>query len=195
MKQQDEKKIEIIRAGLKALYHKGYNATGVKEITDAAGIPKGSFYNYFESKEDFAVQAMKYFTGKELVFMEKYLLDTTIPPLTRIENLYQAKIDHFVERGSFSLGCFLSNITLEMADVSKEIAESASELFYNEDMPLVECLKEAYSAGELNNSIAIQERTDLLRNSWLGALVMMKAEKSPEPLYSFQRQLRNIILK
>ena len=195
MKQQDEKKNEIIRAGLKALYHKGYNATGVKEITDAAGIPKGSFYNYFDSKEDFAVQAMQYFTGKELVFMEKYLSDTTTPPLTRIENLYQAKVNHFVERGSFSLGCFLSNITLEMADVSKEIAESASELFYNEDRPLVDCLKEAYARGELNGSIDIKERTDLLRNSWLGALVMMKAEKSPEPLYSFQNQLRNIILK
>ncbi len=195
MKQQDEKKIEIIRAGLKALYRKGYNATGVKEITDAAGIPKGSFYNYFDSKEDFAVQAMEYFTGKELSFMEKHLSDITISPLARIENLYQAKIDHFVERGNFSLGCFLSNITLEMADVSTEIAESASKLFYNEDMPLVECLEEAYAKGELDNSFDLQDRADLLRNSWLGALVMMKAEKSPKPLYSFQKQLRNIILR
>jgi TetR/AcrR family transcriptional repressor of nem operon len=32
----------------------GFNGCGVQDITAAAEIPKGSFYNYFASKEDFA---------------------------------------------------------------------------------------------------------------------------------------------
>src|SRR4029077_18801701 len=42
---------EIVQAGLKCLVEKGFNAVGVQDITDTAGVPKGSFYNHFESKK------------------------------------------------------------------------------------------------------------------------------------------------
>ncbi len=194
MKQQDEKKQHIVHKGLKALYLKGYNATGVQEITDAAEIPKGSFYNYFKNKEDFAVEAMKLFTGRELALIQGVLSDKSIPPLERIEKLYRVKTDYFVEKGSFSLGCFLCNITLEMADVSQPIAKAASQLFQEEDVPVIDCLKEAKERGDLDSSIDINELSDLIRDSWLGALIIMKANKSPEPLYSFLKNLHNLII-
>lgn len=192
---QEEKKQLIIKEGLKALYRKGYNATGVKEITDAAGIPKGSFYNYFSSKEDFAVAAMQYFTGKELAVMEEILTDVHVPPLERIENLYRMKIEHFINKGRYSFGCFLCNITLEMADISEVIAKEATNSFDKEHQPLLNCLEEARTTGDLPEDRDINQIADLLRNSWLGALVIMKANKNAEPLYSFQRSLRNQILQ
>lgn len=191
---QENKKLLIIRKGLKALYQKGYNATGVKEITDAAGIPKGSFYNYFQSKEDFAVAAMQYFTSKELSVMKEILTDQETAPLQRIINLYRMKIDHFINRGKFSFGCFLCNITLEMADVSEAIATEASTAFTKEYQPIIECLKEAQAKGDLPPDRDIYQLTDLLRNSWLGALVIMKANKNQQPLESFQKTLRHVIL-
>ncbi len=194
MKQQDEKKQHIIRKGLKALYLKGYNATGVKEITDAAEIPKGSFYNYFKNKEDFAIETMKYFADRELDVMLGALTDQSVPPLVRIENLYQLKVDYFVRQGSFSLGCYLSNMTLEMADVSQPIAKTASQMLENEYAPVIDCLKEAQNNGDLETSVDIYELSDLIRNSWLGALIIMKANKSPEPLYGFQEMLHKLIL-
>ena len=50
---------EIVQAGLKCLVEKGFNAVGVQEITDAAGVPKGSFYNHFESKEALGVEIVE----------------------------------------------------------------------------------------------------------------------------------------
>ncbi len=195
MKQQDTKKELVVSKGLKALYLKGYNATGVKELTDTAKIPKGSFYNYFKNKEDFAVEAMKLFTEREITFIQEVLSNKSIPPLERIEKLYRAKTDHFVEKGSYSLGCFLCNITLEMADVSPLIAKAASQMFRVEDLPVIDCLKEAQVTGDLGTSIDVYELSDLIRDSWLGALIMMKANKNPEPLYIFLKNLRNLILK
>lgn len=192
---QEEKKLLIIKEGLKALYRKGYNATGVKEITDAAGIPKGSFYNYFSSKEDFAVAAMQYFTGRELAVMEEILTDQHIPPLERIENLYRMKIEHFINKGRYSFGCFLCNITLEMADISEVIAAEASSSFDKEYQPLLNCLEEAQARGDLPEGRDIHQVADLLRNSWFGALVIMKANKNAEPLRSFLRSLRDNILQ
>lgn len=192
---QYQKKLHIIRHGLRSLYRKGYNATGVKEVTDAAGIPKGSFYNYFQSKEDMAVEAMGYFTERELAATREILSDKSVPPLQRIENLYATKIEHFVNRGEFSLGCFLCNMTLEMADVNEAIAAAASSAFKREYQPIAECLEEAAANGELSPDTDIDRLSDLLRNAWLGALVIMKATKSAEPLRSFQKTLHHTILK
>ena len=42
---------QLLSAGLETLQRRGFNATSVEDITKAAGVPKGSFYNHFESKE------------------------------------------------------------------------------------------------------------------------------------------------
>jgi TetR/AcrR family transcriptional repressor of nem operon len=193
MKQHEENKQHIIRKGLKALYLKGYNATGVQEIANAAGIPKGSFYNYFKNKEDFAIEAMRLFTARELEMMQQILSENSMPPLDRIKHLYQSKIDYLSSNGSFSLGCFLCNITLEMADTSEAIALEATRCFTDEYAPLLTCLKEAQAEGTLAPSRDLDQLTSLIRNSWLGALVIMKANKSEVPLREFQIHLSNML--
>jgi TetR/AcrR family transcriptional repressor of nem operon len=193
MKKSDKNKQHIIRKGLKALYLKGYNATGVKEITDAAGIPKGSFYNYFISKEDFALEAMRFFTGRELELMQQMLTESSTSPLDRIMGLYRFKIDYLSNKGGLSLGCFLCNITLEMADVSEAIALEATRCFTDEYAPVRACLQEAQEAGTLDLSRDLDQLTHLIRNSWLGALVIMKANKSSAPLEEFQVLLEKML--
>ena len=49
----------IVQAGLKCLVEKGFNAVGVQDITDTAGVPKGSFYNHFVSKEALGVEIVE----------------------------------------------------------------------------------------------------------------------------------------
>jgi len=193
MKQRDENKQHIIRKGLKALYQKGYNATGVQEIANAAEIPKGSFYNYFKNKEDFAVEAMRLFTERELEMMSQVLLDDSLPPLERVKQLYRNKIEHLSSKGGFSLGCFLCNITLEMADVSETIALEATRCFKKEYAPLLTCLEQAQKEGSLAESTDLDRLVSLIRNCWLGALVIMKANKSAQPLDEFQTLLDEML--
>src|SRR5579859_3093885 len=50
---------EIVEAALEQFHAYGFNAAGVKDITDSAGVPKGSFYNHFDSKEALAVVALQ----------------------------------------------------------------------------------------------------------------------------------------
>lgn len=40
----------LMRAGLEVLTEKGFSATGIEEILSRVGVPKGSFYHYFDSK-------------------------------------------------------------------------------------------------------------------------------------------------
>ncbi len=54
----------LLDVGVELMHRNGYKATGLTEILQAAGVPKGSFYHHFGSKEDFAAAALeKYFRG------------------------------------------------------------------------------------------------------------------------------------
>ena len=44
----------ILDAAVQTLHERGFNGCGVQDITDAAGVPKGSFYSHFDSKEALA---------------------------------------------------------------------------------------------------------------------------------------------
>lgn len=73
---------EIIQAGLKCLVEKGFNAVAVQDITDAADVPKGSFYNHFESKEALGVEIVERYGANQT--RREILTDPTVPPLQRL---------------------------------------------------------------------------------------------------------------
>jgi len=54
------------------MHLKGYNDTGIQEIIDKAGLPKGSFYNFFKSKEDFGLLVIDYFMEFYAKILTKY---------------------------------------------------------------------------------------------------------------------------
>ena len=123
------------------------------------------------------------------------LLDASLPPLERIKKLYRYKIEYLSTKGAFSLGCFLCNITLEMADVSETIAVEAARCFKQEYAPLLTCLEQAQEEGTLAASTDLDRLVSLIRNCWLGALVIMKANKSAQPLDEFQALLDEMLNK
>jgi len=51
----------LLAAGLDLVHSRGFAASGVKDITDAAGVPKGSFYAYFPSKEAFGAAVLDHY--------------------------------------------------------------------------------------------------------------------------------------
>ncbi len=53
-------KEKILMTGADLVQHKGFKNTSIQDILKAAAIPKGSFYYYFDSKEDFGLQLIDY---------------------------------------------------------------------------------------------------------------------------------------
>ncbi len=54
-------KTALLEAGCRIMREKGYSNTGIQEVLGSTGVPKGSFYYYFDSKEDFALQIIDHF--------------------------------------------------------------------------------------------------------------------------------------
>ncbi len=190
----EDKKRKIIEKGLSLMHLKGYNGTGLREIVEAAGIPKGSFYYYFESKEHFAIEAMKYYYEKKYEEAKRILSDKNVSPFQRIENIFSFWIDEDFSRAKFKKGCLLGNLAIEMGDVNRDMGRVVDRDFRAFERLFAKCLTEAKEANELDPSSDVAKLTEFIWNSWEGAILRMKASKSSRPLNIFKEILHNIIL-
>ncbi|WP_055666641.1 TetR/AcrR family transcriptional regulator [Desnuesiella massiliensis] len=57
----EKSKENLIECAARLFLEKGYNATGINDILNSAGLSKGSFYFYFESKKDLAMGVAEYY--------------------------------------------------------------------------------------------------------------------------------------
>lgn len=185
----------IIRKAVTVMHVKGYNATGVQEIVDAAGIPKGSFYNYFKSKEEFAIEALNYFANRFKEVFDIHLNDKKVPPLKRLENLFTQLINWYTDEFKFTSGCFAGNLCQEMGDVNKQISDAVENLFDETTKLFKSCLEEAQQKGEINRLIDVEIIAEAIWNSWEGALMRMKTSKSAKPLEDFKYMVFSVLLK
>lgn len=78
-----DKRELILAKGSEVMTRRGYHGTGVLEIVQAARIPKGSFYHYFDSKEAFAQQALEHVYAPRLARYAQALGDSRFSPRER----------------------------------------------------------------------------------------------------------------
>ena len=184
-KKQNTTREALLQKGYDLFHEKGYHATGIGEITDAVEVSKGSFYNHFKKKEKFVTELIDNYGVIYEEETEAALVNSSLPPLDRLEKFYRIKAKTVEQQHHFLKGCFVSNMCQEVADNSDAIARSVDQAFEGMRKAITICLEEAQAAG----SIDIEKDTDLLAefilNSWNGALMRVKASRNSKALDAF----------
>jgi TetR/AcrR family transcriptional repressor of nem operon len=103
MKAKQITKEKILMVGAEIIHRKGFNNTGIQEILKAAGVPKGSFYFYFKSKEDFGLHLIDFFGNFLFSICEKYLNDSSGSPIERLRLFFDEFLTYF-EKNEFKGG-------------------------------------------------------------------------------------------
>lgn len=191
---KEDTKQKLIMAGAEIMHLKGFNNTGIQEILDKAGIPKGSFYNFFKSKEDFGLQIIDYFTGFFSRISSQFFGDKSQPPLERIRLLLKWFIEFF-KSNDFTLGCPIGNFAQEMGDISPAFREKLKTSLNAMSVQYENVLIEAQESGNISQSMDTRETAHFIISSWEGALMLMKVSKSTEPLERHMRFIFDYILK
>jgi len=174
---------QLIAAGLETLHRKGFNGSGVQDITDAAGVPKGSFYNYFESKEAFAVAVLdRYFQGG--AERMAVLSDERIPPLERLGRYVDGVAAHLTEH-QFQ-GCMVGNMGTEMSEQSRLVRDRLSSIFAAWTRAVENCLREAQQTGDLRADLDVGAVAAFFLNAWQGAVLRTKVDKDPAAFDQFK---------
>lgn len=175
---------QLIEAGLETLHLHGFNGCAVQDITNAAGVPKGSFYNHFESKEALALQALERF-WQNGASRRALLSDTSLDPVERLRRHFQVLADAVVHH-NFQRGCLIGNFSSELPQ-SREIRDHLAAIYAAWTRSIESCVREAEQAGRVQPSLPAADIAAFLVNAWEGAVLRSKVEQDKLPFDQFER--------
>ena len=184
----------IIETGAEIIHRKGFNHTGIQEILNAASVPKGSFYNYFKSKDEFGLEIIDYFSDRFKQIAKETLEDTRISPLSRIYAFLTAFMEYF-ESQNYAGGCPIGNLAQEMGDLSPVFREKLGEAIDRMIDAYKHVLAAAQNDDKISKSLDIQDTAAFIVASWHGAIIQMKLSQSLAPLKNHRRFVFDHILK
>jgi len=172
----------ILDAGLKAFHQNGYNATGVLDITRAAGVPKGSFYHYFESKEALGAEVVELygFNGKR----RAVLADQSIAPKERLRTYFTGLNDMFSGK-DFVHGCLLGNLSAELGDSSPVIRERLAAVYDAWTEAIAGAIGDGQADGSIRSAFPPEDLAVFILDSWEGAVLRARVAKDRRALDIF----------
>lgn len=158
----------------------GYNDLGIQSVLKSTGVPKGSFYHYFASKEDFALQVIDQYMVEVHAGLDMSLGDTTLKPLDRVRRFFELSEQKYSRDGY--LGCMLGGLGQELSGASEVFRQKIESCFSVIAGRLAECLEEARRDGDLPNHADPRSLANLLLNCWEGAALRSRLWRDPTPL-------------
>ncbi len=182
------KKDRLLEQGVSLLLEKGYHATGLKEILDTVQIPKGSFYSYFGSKEQFAAEAIHHYIEPFIVRLSGHLQNPELDGLAALKAYYTGLIGEVAISG-FKGGCLLGNLMGEIGDTSPLCRDALLDAVGRYSALQQAALERGQKQGSVRLDRSAKSMADLMLNGWQGALLRMKVEQSVEPLQAVCRDL------
>lgn len=184
----DDTRLELIRTGIELLTEQSFSATGIDAVVKRLGVPKGSFYHYFESKEAYGLAVLEAYDAYFCRKLDRHLLDEARGPLERITH-FVADARGGLERFDYRRGCLVGNLGQEISTLPSSYRARLLEVFNTWEQRLADCLRLAQLRGDLFSGADCDALAVAFWIGWEGAVLRARLERSGKPLdlfsYSF----------
>jgi TetR/AcrR family transcriptional repressor of nem operon len=172
----------IQEAGTKLFTQRGFNASSVKDITEAAGVPKGSFYNHFKSKEALAADILTVYGNGTTD--RSILTNPNIPALTRLKTHFAALNEYFSRCNE---GCLVGQFMAEVSDDTPQLRESLLSVLGLWGEQISSAIADGQKQGSIRKDLKADELAAFLIDAYEGAIFRTRVEKNPRALKSFSK--------
>ncbi len=176
----DSTRDHILATGRGLVAQRGFAGMGLNELLKTASVPKGSFYHYFSSKEDFGCNLLEQYMSQYMSRLDEILTTKGPDARTRLMQ-YWSLWTSSQTSGDACVQCLIVKIGAEISDVSDEMREILEDGTRQIGMRLSEAIAE----GQADNSISQTVEPDLLGAAlyemWLGASLVAKLSRNRDP--------------
>lgn len=172
---------DLITGGLAAFWERGFGATGIQEIAQGAGIPKGSFYNYFASKDAFAAEVIDRYVDAYLDAWDAHMAERPRGSLEALRTAFEALIA-FNRATGFGHGCLIGNLAGEGLPTHAPCREAMARAADRVRARLAGVLADAQGEGTARTDLSADALAEFFWNAWSGGLLEAKIRRSAEPL-------------
>lgn len=183
MDKQDVR-LHLIEAGSKAFMEKGYNGVGLQEILTSAKVPKGSFYYYFRSKEDFCIATIDHYIHLYAEHRLNILHDRSLPARDRLLAFFAAEREYYLQQQCHH-ACLLAKLAMELSLLSEPIRAELQRGMSGWIRTVAACLADGVAAGEFTLFQPPEITAEFFYAAWAGAITRMRASRSVQPLDTF----------
>ncbi|MEV4812196.1 TetR family transcriptional regulator C-terminal domain-containing protein [Micromonospora avicenniae] len=186
---------KILEAAATLLEQRGYSALGVAEICSTAGVPKGSFYYFFESKQALALTVIdEHWATQRQQWVE--LLGSDLDPLRRLRDLFEATEEvqrTGQQRAGVVTGCLFGNLALELSTQAEGIRGRLQEIFDAQIDLIEQVVVEAKERGQAGPSVDARDAARSIVAQIEGRALLAKLLNDPAQLEALWRNCLDLL--
>lgn len=159
---------------------RGFTGVGLNEILTSAGVPKGSFYHWFASKEAFGSDLLEHYFSNYLSELDGMLGDKRVPARQRLANYWRFWRDN-QESNDLEGKCLAVKLGAEVSDISEDmrnVLKSGTSAIISR---LARAIKEGLADGSIVTTVDPDDLAETLYQLWLGASIMTKITRNADP--------------
>ena len=176
----DDTRQHLLDTGHRMMAEKGFTSVGLSEILQTAGVPKGSFYHYFKSKELYGQALLEDYFVDYLADMERRL---TLPDLSARERLmdyWQGWQDRCTLEGHGD-ECLVVKLSAEVSDLSETMRLTLRDGAERVVARITTCIEQGQDDKSLPPGDA-RQLAETLYQLWLGASLLNKLQRTGQSL-------------
>lgn len=186
---------DLLLRGMEILWSKGYNGTSVNDIVKEAGIPKGSFYFYFQSKEDFAIKALRKYADMMFGPGSEILTNKEVSPRQRVIDFYAFRAKFLIEDLECQRGCLACNLGNEVGEHIESIRLEIARIHGEIKKDIIAAMDEAQKLGEIKSEVDVENLVSFMEDAGKGAMMSMKENSDATSINNFMTMLKEVLLK
>jgi len=174
-------KERILNAAEEIMLAKSFHSVGLNEILAAVKVPKGSFYHYFESKEQFGVELVRHYVREHSARLRRILGASELNPFERLLALFQGLISRVME-GECKQACLVAKLGAEVSTFSEPMREALREGIRDWRKVYEETIVEGQSSGVIRQDLDPAVTAGLIFDLWRGAMDRAQLDRTVAPL-------------
>jgi TetR/AcrR family transcriptional repressor of nem operon len=191
-------KQKLLVAAQELMLAKGYTATSVDDVCEEAGLTKGSFFHYFESKEHLGREVARFFYSSMQEIFQAASFHQEKDPLDRVFGYVDFLIS-LSQSPRAARGCLLGTFVQELSDTHPKIRSVCADCFEKQASRLKEDLDEAKAKHAPRARWSSQSLAEHLIAVVQGAIILAKAKQDQkvveESLVHFRDYLKTVFGK
>nr|WP_271208845.1 TetR/AcrR family transcriptional regulator [Rhodococcus wratislaviensis]GLK33199.1 TetR family transcriptional regulator [Rhodococcus wratislaviensis] len=174
-------KERLLRQGTRQFYANGFNGTTVDALLAASGVPKGSFYHHFGSKEAFGQAVLERYRQFQLDHLASWAARAELTSADKLTGYFGAMVDRFIDSG-FQRACLVGKFSTEVAATSEAFRHQLDADLRIWQSRLRELLAAGQADGDVRTDRTPAELADALLALIQGAFVVALSTRDAESL-------------
>jgi TetR/AcrR family transcriptional repressor of nem operon len=196
LKRSEQTREALIEAGIAQLSEHGYHGTGIKQILDEVSVPKGSFYNFFDSKEAFVAEVIGHYSCNLLSQLNDFIEGEgkSLSPVEQLRSIYRYSLKQYASH-EFKKSCLVGSIATEISAES-EMCRIELERAMKKWLKFFSVIfTEAQTQQLVRDDISPADMAAVYWAAWEGALIKMKMSADTKPVKKIMELMIETLLK